>query len=430
MKRIAAVLAGALWGLAAFAASAQETPYTPSTAPSPGTPVCPGGLCQPEALTTLFEALAASEAGAREEPVRILQLGDSHTAGDRITGKLRAVLQRRFGSGGRGGLPAGAPHDGYAPFQVQMEARGWAVERAPLGVAAGGRPAAFGPGSVRALAVPGAELTLRLEPGAEADRVGVCGWPRGRGEGLSIDVGDGEPWPVDLNGSDDNGPACYRIDLERPASVVTVRGVGGGAVLDSVWTERLGRGVVVSSFGLTGATLADLAARDETTMRMVVGFLPTSLIVLAYGTNEGFDPALDPVAYERLLRSQIERTRSMAPFDAAILILGTPDALRSGVEGGCSADGQRAPPPTLGLVRDVQRRVAADMGVAFWDWHGRMGGDCSADRLALMADPHVRGDRVHFTGAGADWIGGVLADDLLAAYDAWKASRPAAGSAD
>ena len=409
---------------------AAQTPYAPAPAPEPGYSVCPGGLCQPEALNGLFEALAATEAGTRDEPVRILQIGDSHTAGDRITGKLRADLQRRFGAGGRGGLPAGAPHDGYAPYQVQMEARGWAVERAPLRAAASGRTEAFGPGAVRALAVPGAELTLRFEPGAEAGRVGVCGWPRGPGEGLSIDVGDGEPWPVDLNGSDDNGPACYRMDLTRPAAVVTLRGVGRGVVLDTIWTERLERGVVVSSLGLTGATLADLASRDETMMQAAVGFLPPSLIVLAFGTNEGFDDSLDPAAYERLLRAQIDRLRRTAPFDASILIVGAPDALRSGAAGGCSADGLRAPPPSLALVRDVQRRVAADMGVAFWDWHGRMGGDCSADRLALMAEPYMRGDRVHFTSTGADWIGGVLAGDLLAAYEAWKAGRPAAAPAE
>lgn len=417
-----AVLAALIAGLLGTPAAAQ-TPYEVAPPVLPGTAVCPGGLCQPGALTGLFEALAATEAGTREEPVRILQLGDSHTAGDRISGKLRMELQRRFGSGGRGGLPAGAPHDGYAPYQVQMEARGWTVARAPLRPAATGEARAFGPGAVRALAAPGSELTLRFDPGAEAGRIGVCGWPRGAGEGLLIDVGDGEPWPVDLNGSDDDGAACYRIDLPRPTPVVTFRGAGRGAVLDTVWTERLGSGVVVSSLGLTGSTLADLAARDEMTMQTVVGFLPPSLIVLAYGTNEGFDPALDPAAYERLLRSQVERMRRMPPFDASILILGAPDALRSGSAGGCSADGLRAPPPSLTLVRDVQRRVAADMGVAFWDWHGRMGGDCSADRLALRAEPYVRADRVHFTSAGADWIGGVLAADLMAAYDAWKAGR-------
>ena len=46
-----------------------------------------------------------------------------------------------------------------------------------------------------------------------------------------------------------------------------------------------------------------------------------------------------------------------------------------------------------------------------------------ADRLATRPEPLMRGDRVHFTSAGADWIGGVLAGDLMAAYDAWQAER-------
>ena len=119
--------------------------------------------------------------------------------------------------------------------------------------------------------------------------------------------------------------------------------------------------------------------------------------------------------------------RRLAPA-ATLMLMGAPDALRNGVPNGCSADGRRAPPPSLAVVRDVQRRVAADMGVAFWDWHGRMGGDCSADRLATMGEPHMRGDRVHFTSVGADWIGGLLSADLMTAYDAWKAGR--AGEAD
>jgi hypothetical protein len=39
----------------------------------------------------------------------------------------------------------------------------------------------------------------------------------------------------------------------------------------------------------------------------------------------------------------------------------------------------------------------------------------------------MRPDRVHFTSQGAEWIGGVLSDDLLAAYDRWKAAK---GEAD
>ena len=85
----------------------------------------------------------------------------------------------------------------------------------------------------------------------------------------------------------------------------------------------------------------------------------------------------------------------------------------------------RAPPPSLAVVRDVQRRVASETGVAFWDWYGRMGGDCSAERLATAPEPYMRPDRVHFTSEGADWIGGMLSHDLMAAYDAWKGQNEA-----
>jgi hypothetical protein len=32
-------------------------------------------------------------------------------------------------------------------------------------------------------------------------------------------------------------------------------------------------------------------------------------------------------------------------------------------------------------------------------------------------------DRVHFSSAGADWIGGMLNADLMTAYEAWSARR-------
>nr|WP_246328920.1 GDSL-type esterase/lipase family protein [Brevundimonas lenta] len=187
-----------------------------------------------------------------------------------------------------------------------------------------------------------------------------------------------------------------------------------------------GPGVILSNLGVVSATLRDLAARDETVVEAELAAWRPTLLVLAFGTNEGFEDDLDAAAYEALLRGQIERMRRLAPR-ASLLILGAPDALRSGATNGCSADGVRAPPPSLAVVRDVQRKVAADLDVAFWDWHGRMGGDCSADRLALGAEPYMRGDRVHFTSAGANWIGGTLAGDLMAAYDRWKAER---GSVD
>jgi lysophospholipase L1-like esterase len=172
------------------------------------------------------------------------------------------------------------------------------------------------------------------------------------------------------------------------------------------------RDIHLEAHGVVGDTLRGF----ESYSPLFEGPAP-DLIVLAYGTNEGFDDLLDPVAYERRLRQEIDRIRRAAP-SAALLILGAPEAMRGEGGGRCADDpeGRWRAPAMLGVVRDVQHRVAAELGVAFWDWRGRMGGDCSAHALTLGPAPLMRPDHVHFTGAGGDWIGGLLFDDLMAAY--------------
>ena len=407
--------AGAL--VAAFLASAAsaQVPYGPTATSAPGASVCPGGLCQPEALNGVFEALSRVEAGGAPAPVHILQIGDSHTAGDRITGKLRAALQARFGDGGRGVLPPGVPYEGYAPLQVEVTASGWTTTLAPLAGNAGYVRAGVGLTGVQAITVqPGNTLTLRLDTLSPAlVRIELCGTGPGR---LQV-AADEETWTMAF----DDG-ACRSVRPDRIHRQVELRALDGALSLHAVRLTSGPGGVELSNLGVVGATLRDLAARDQRVVARELAAWRPALIILAFGTNEGFDDGLDARTYEALLRGQIVRLRRLAP-GASLMILGAPDALRNGVVNGCSADGRRSPPPSLAVVRDVQRRVAADMGVAFWDWHGRMGGDCSADRLAMRGEPFMLRDRVHFNTAGSDWIGGVLHADLMTAYAAWSARR-------
>ncbi len=416
-------IAGALFAACLASAASAQIPYEPTETPARGVTVCPGGLCQAEALTGVFEALARVEAGGGPLPVHILQIGDSHTAGDRITGKLRAALQARFGDGGRGVLPPGVPYDGYAPLQVEVAASGWTTTLAPLAGRASYGRAGVGLTGVQSITLqPGAELRLRLE-GREARAfvISVCGEGAGRLWLRADDEVRGERF-FNEHGRE---RSCDYLWVDGRPDEIVLRPLDATLKLHDVRLSYVGPGVTLSNLGAVGATLRDLASRDEAVVAMQLANWRPSLIVLAFGTNEGFDDGLDARAYEALLRGQIARLRRLAP-GASLMILGAPDAQRSGVAGGCSADGQRAPPPSLAVVRDVQRRVAADMGVAFWDWHGRMGGDCSADRLATRGEPFMLRDRVHFNSAGADWIGGLLHADLMAAYDAWKAGQGAA----
>lgn len=396
-----------------------QTAYQPRSLPAPGASTCPGGLCGGAALTPLFQALSDLEQGRRRAPVRILQIGDSHTAGDRITGAARARLQARFGRGGRGVL---APAFDGGGFQVQVAAGGWRLETAAL-QPPGGRPGpAFGLSGRRA-AGGGAEpawITLTAEPGAEIGVVGVCARTTDAGQARFAVSAGALPRRLVFDGP---APACHALVLDHGAASLRLDLHGAGLIVDSLWVEQTGPGLTFSSLGVVGASLRDMEARDEAVAAAELAAWSPTLIVLAYGTNEGFEDGLDAAAYEALLRAQIARLRRLSP-GSAVLILGAPDALRRGVQPACSGQGGGAhgPPPALAVVRDVQRRVADDTGVAFWDWRERMGGDCAAERLAGLAAPLMRPDRVHFTGEGADWIGAVLADDLTAAYEAWRSA--------
>lgn len=373
---------------------------------------CVGGLCGTQALAPWFEDLAKVEAG---QPLRVhvLQIGDSHTAGEVIPGTVRSRLQGRFGRGGRGYLAPGVPYDGYAPRQVVATTTNWGwTPKAPRvgGYLSAEATGLFG-GPARG--VEGSALTLALDPEAATRRLGLCGR-------------DGV-WTVEADGREVGqaqmiGPRCRAVDVDPAARSLTVRAGREGGTLDGVWLEGEGPGVILSNVGQVGATLADFAGRDETVVRTEIEAWRPDLIILAFGTNDGFDDGLDMIAWDATLRDQIWRLRRFAP-DAAILVLGAPDALRRGEARACPGVPDRGAPRNLSRVRAVQRMVADEMGVAFWDWQGRMGGECSAERLAGGREPMMRGDRVHFTSAGGEWIGGLLADDLIGAYDAWKAGR-------
>ncbi|MFN6980865.1 MAG: GDSL-type esterase/lipase family protein [Brevundimonas sp.] len=403
--------------------SGTEVPYAPMPAPAPGASVCPDGICGGEALEGVFEALRAAEIGQGERPVHILQIGDSHTAGDRITGALRARLQARFGAGGRGGLPPGIPYAGYGPMQVEVTASDWPISVAPLTGPDGAATLRAGLSGARSETGDGAVLTLTAERGAAFDTLGLCGDGGPQAGRITATTPD-ETVEAEFRATA-VGPLCRTWRLAAPTQTVTLR-LAGDVRLYNVWLERRDPGVIVSNLGVVGATLRDLAARDEAVVAAELEAWRPALIILAFGVNDGFEDGVEPQAYADLLRGQIERLRRLAP-GASLLILGAPEGLKSGLAGGCGADGSRAAPASLAVVRDVQRRVAGETGVAFWDWYGRMGGDCSAERLATMPEPYMRPDRVHFTSLGAEWIGGVLSDDLMGAYDRWTAAK---GEAD
>jgi lysophospholipase L1-like esterase len=380
---------------------------------------CVGPVCNFDTLAPYFAKLAVAREARGTPPVHILQIGDSHTAGDVLTGGWRDLLQAQFGNGGRGMLAPGRPYDGYFTRGVTASmSPGWHVTPTfGKGYIERHLPIGFS-GFDLTSTVSGATMSLAADgPAMAFDRFVLCGFAGLLAKSVTVRTAEGAQ-VIDLT-SDIAGPRCATLRFAAPQSAVEVVADTGPVTLLSWGTFRDDGGVVLSNVGIVGSQLQHFARTDDTVLAEELEAYAPDLIVLAFGTNEGFAPSIDTVAYEATLRMQIERLRAYAP-DVPILLLGPPDALSRreelrGGQGNCPVLPGVAPlfaPPGLAQVRAVQRKVAADMHLAWWDWQARMGGLCSAERWVNQTPPLMRGDYVHFKTHGGQALARLLQDDL------------------
>ena len=382
---------------------------------------CTATLCDAERLRPVAERLTQPRTGG--EPVRIVQIGDSHTAGDQITGSWRTLLQTRYGSGGRGVLPPGRPYAGYLTRGVTVsQSDGWSVNGI-FGSAY--RPAGAPPIGLSGYSLtntrPGAAMTIAADnPAQMFDRFTVCGLERPGAGTLTLSAGAVvQSWSL---AATRDGGACRTIDLDAPVSAASVSVASGTATITSWATERRGQnGVILSNLGTVGAQFVHAGRTDDAVVANELRTYAPDLIVLAFGTNEAFWPGFTAVGYEASLRGGIARLRRLAP-NVPILLLGAPDSATripslmtlGGVAGApcdASATGWQ-PTAALASVQAIQRRVAHDLGLAYWDWSRGMGGRCTAHRWVQEPTPSMRGDHVHFTSPGGAEIARLLQADI------------------
>jgi lysophospholipase L1-like esterase len=422
------------------------------------TPTDPRGIADPQALAPFFQALDDVKSGKRTRPVHIIQLGDSHTAADTISGALRARLQAQFGEGGRGALPPGRPFAAYNPRQITVEqSDGWRLEASFLpsswAKATPGKPvdpaapvSAKGPYGLSGWRLvstrAGATVTLKADPEARFDRATICAMASPQSGGLTVTAGDSVR-TLALN--TEPGAVCRDFVFAGLQTKLELRSEAAPATLLSFATFRSG-GVVVSNLGVIGTQVRDFSARDDRIVAAELKAYEPDLIILAFGTNDGFEPGVDGRAYEGVMRAELQKLKRLAP-GVPILVMGPPDAdtVRPDIpEDGkanfgfaCSALSPSEvagyaklvtdkspdlarwyPPPALQVVREAQGRAAVAEGAAFWDWSARMGGACSAHALSKLEPRLVRGDHVHFTSDGGRLVADLLSSDLMQAYRA------------
>ncbi|MDX2092484.1 MAG: GDSL-type esterase/lipase family protein [Kofleriaceae bacterium] len=391
-------------------------------------------------LDALFAALAASEKGDAPGRTLLLFFGDSHTAGDAMTSRIRTTLQAKFGDAGRGLVAAGRPKaKHYYQRDVRYGASGaW---RAAVGGKSGDAEP-FGIGGIRVFGErKGAQLWVETcadcAAGTRVSLFEVLYQAAPEHGVLRYRVDEGAWTSVSTRTQPIEPPHPARVVIPVPdgAHKLTLEH-GGGGILDlyGVVLERVRPGVVVDSLGVVGRRLGSLRSWDWSIIGEQLSTRDPRLVVLQYGTNEADDPDLDLVALAKYFDEMIARIRASAP-GASILIMGPPDMgvreggrgcdrMKPNPDGGIVPECQYRTPQVLTDIIAVEHAAAARNKVAFFDTFAAMGGP---DKMAgwVASEPKVAfKDHVHFTSVGYQQWADALLEALLGQYDRWRTSSP------
>lgn len=317
------------------------------------------------------------------ETFRILQIGDSHTAGDFFTDSLRKRLQKTWGDGGIGWVyPANVKGQRMAAVRHNGN---W------QSLTSRNNSGDFPLGGILAHTGSGGSMTLTASDGiASKQRVSLFAKPLLAEQTLTVNgntvSANGGGWQV----LDTGAALPLTIHTEMPWDIGFIN------------IENPAGGITVSAMGINGAQLTQWSKWRADRMNDLAQ-TGADLVILAYGTNEAFGDNIDIADTEQKWLDTVRQIRDSLPA-AGILIIGAPESLKNTL-GVC---GTR--PVRLTEVQQMQRCIARQGQTMFWSWQNAMGGVCSMKNW--LNHGWAAKDGVHFSAKGYQRSAEMLADSL------------------
>ncbi len=339
--------------------------------------------------------------------VRVLHYGDSPTTGDLITADARVLFQAQFGDAGAGFVLIAKPWAWYYHRGVDMDSSHWTIEVAGVAEVKDGL---HGLGGASFVGGPGATSTFTTKGQAVAE-VAFLAQPDGGAfsfEADGVEIGSAQ------TAADEKGPGWAAFDLPAGSKKFTVKVTSGQVRLYGVEFRKRTPGVIYSALGVNGANITLLShAFNNAHWAAQLHHYKPDLVVLAYGTNESGYPKFVDGTWGMEMAAAVKRVQAALP--------GTSILLMSPMDRGEKNDqGEIATIAALPRLVNVERKVASETGVAFFNTFEAMGGEGTMARWYTSEPRLVGTDYIHPMPAGAKIVGGLLYDALRDGFNDYK----------
>ena len=318
---------------------------------------------------------------------RILQFGDSHTAGDFFVDQLRTTLKQQFGDAGIGWInPVSVRGQRTALYSVRRSGswlNQYQKSRADtLRLPIGGYSTVGASGS-RLAVMP----SKPLPHGIKVQFSALVRSVKGDKAQVSFRVGQqpythhsvGKSWQLITDSFIASNQHTYDLLVEN-----------GNVEVAALFLDSDQQGVIVESIGRNSAELSWLKNWSGSSMNILFRHRPVDLIVLEYGTNEAVD-VIKSSRYYSELQAQIDRFQKALP-GVPIVIVSVPSFAKY-------PNSSCRQPRSLMQIHGAQKLFAEKTpGVSTWSWLESMGGACAV--RSWSAKGLMASDWIHFSSAG------------------------------
>jgi lysophospholipase L1-like esterase len=164
-------------------------------------------------------------------------------------------------------------------------------------------------------------------------------------------------------------------------------------------------GIYVDNFSMRGNSGMNLTAINSQMYRDFNKYRNYKLIILQFGLNLVVEENLNYQAYTKRMVNVVQAMKKLFP-NSSFLLLSISD--RSS-----NANGEYQTMKAIPAMRNAQRLIAKETGIAFWDMFQAMGGENSMVKLAEAKPPQAAKDYTHLNFKGGKKLSGALVKSLL-----------------